>query len=117
SPASAATGTLAAAPPGTPGRSATPSWPDGGPRGRGTTTGRPSLSTARSAGWSGRRCGRDDTPPAAYPKRRPCFAHRFTRLMTKCCLANRLGPEVFTLLAVVVHQEDAAGYRGPVGYF
>lgn len=52
-----------------------------------------------------------------YPKRPPFFACKFVRLMTKKCVANDLGPQVFTLLAVIAHQEDARGYSDPVGWF
>lgn len=52
-----------------------------------------------------------------YPKRPPFFACRFVRLMTKKCVANDLGPQVFTLLAVIAHQEDARGYSDPVGWY
>lgn len=52
-----------------------------------------------------------------YPERPRFFAHRFTRLVAKSCLANFAGPEVCWMLAVIVHQEDAKGYRGAVSYF
>jgi hypothetical protein len=52
-----------------------------------------------------------------YPKRPPFFAGKFCRLMTKVALANDLGAGSVCLLMVVAHQEDAAGYRGPVTYW
>lgn len=52
-----------------------------------------------------------------YPARPRFFAHRFVRLMTKACLATHCGSDVFCLLAVIAHQEDARGYRGPVRFF
>jgi len=48
-----------------------------------------------------------------YPKRPKYFSHQFCRLMTKACVANRLGAEVCWLLTVIVHQEDARHYRLP----
>ncbi|HAB18492.1 MAG TPA: phage replication protein, partial [Verrucomicrobiales bacterium] len=53
----------------------------------------------------------------AYPKRERFFALKFCRTMTKVCLANSLGPEAFTLLSVIVCQEDASGYRRPVTFW
>jgi hypothetical protein len=52
-----------------------------------------------------------------YPKRPQYFACKFVRLLTKKCVANDLGPQVFTLLCVVVHQEDARGYTDSVGWY
>jgi hypothetical protein len=56
-------------------------------------------------------------PPPSYPKRPSFFAGKFCRLMTKVALANDLGANVVCLLMVVAHQEDAAGYRGPVTWW
>src|SRR5579885_1409593 len=56
-----------------------------------------------------------DTPK--YPTRPRFFAYRFVRLMAKVCLANELGTDAFTLLAVVAHTEDAKGYSEPVTFY
>jgi hypothetical protein len=52
-----------------------------------------------------------------YPKREPFFSHRFTRLMSKVCLANEIGPAGCWLLTVIVHTEDAGGYLKPVTFW
>jgi hypothetical protein len=52
-----------------------------------------------------------------YPKRPRFFANRFIRVLAKACVANYLGPEGFTLLAVIAMTEDAKGYRDPVTFF
>jgi hypothetical protein len=52
-----------------------------------------------------------------YPKRGPYFAHKTFRLMHKSMIAAELGRDVLCLLAVILHTEDAARYRGPVSYF
>lgn len=52
----------------------------------------------------------------SYPKRPPFFALKFARVMVKTCVANELGQDVFTLLAVIAFTEDAACYRRPVNY-
>lgn len=52
-----------------------------------------------------------------YPKRPRFFALRFCRLITKVCLANQIGPSAFTLLTIIVHTEDAAGYRHAITFF
>jgi hypothetical protein len=54
---------------------------------------------------------------AAYPQRPPYFACKFVRLLTKKVVANELGPQVFTLLAVVAMQEDAGDYSGAVNWY
>ena len=51
-----------------------------------------------------------------YPKRPSHFAHKFTRLLIKACVANELGAEAALLLIAVAHTEDAKGYRGPVTF-
>ncbi len=53
---------------------------------------------------------------ATYPKRPSHFAHKFTRLLLKACVANELGAEAALLLIAVAHTEDAKGYRGPVTF-
>lgn len=52
-----------------------------------------------------------------YPKRDSHFAHEYVRRMVKVCLANELGQEVFTLLTIIVHTEDAAHYRRAVNFW
>lgn len=52
-----------------------------------------------------------------YPRRRPFFANRFCRLMTKVCLANQIGPESCFLLMTVAMTEDAKSYRSGVTYW
>ncbi len=52
-----------------------------------------------------------------YPKKGTHYAHRTFRLMHKAMVAAELGRDVFCLLAVILHTEDAARYRGPVSYF
>jgi hypothetical protein len=52
-----------------------------------------------------------------YPNRDPYFSHKFTRLLTKLCVANELGPDVFTLLVIVAHTEDSRRYQGPVNWY
>lgn len=54
---------------------------------------------------------------ADYPKRPSFFANRFVRLLGKACVANTLGPSTALMLTFIAHQEDAAGYRGPVTYW
>lgn len=54
---------------------------------------------------------------AKYPRRRPFFANRFCRLMTKVCLANQVGPESCFLLMTIAMTEDAKSYRGPVTFW
>jgi hypothetical protein len=58
-------------------------------------------------------------PEAApqYPNRPRFFANRFIRVLAKACVANYLGPEGFTLLAVIAMTEDAKGYRESVTFF
>lgn len=53
----------------------------------------------------------------SYPSRDSHFAHKFTRLIFRCCLANDIGPEACYLLTQIAHTEDAARYRGPVTFF
>ncbi len=52
-----------------------------------------------------------------YPKRSSHFAHKAFRLMHKSSLAATIGRDAFCIIAVVLHTEDAARYRGPVRYF
>ena len=52
-----------------------------------------------------------------YPRRDSHFAHRLTRLLTKSCAAQEIGPESCWLLTVVAHQEDAKRYSGPVTFY
>jgi hypothetical protein len=55
---------------------------------------------------------------AQYPKDRPqFFAQKFIRLMVKTALATTLGPEAFTLLAVIATCEDAIRYRRAVNFY
>ncbi len=54
---------------------------------------------------------------AVYPKRPPFFAHRFCRLLTDAAVAQDIGPEACWLLTIIVHQEDAKRYRGPVTFW
>ena len=49
-----------------------------------------------------------------YPTRPRFFATKFIRAMVKVCVATEHGPEVFTLLTIIVSTEDAAHYRRPV---
>jgi hypothetical protein len=65
-------------------------------------------------------CKRGDAMPAGlatYPRRRPFFANRFCRLLTKVCLANQVGPEACFLLVTIAMTEDAKSYRGPVTFW
>lgn len=52
-----------------------------------------------------------------YPKREQFFAHKFVRLLTKSCAAQDIGLNAFSLLCVIVHQEDSARYCGPVRFW
>lgn len=52
-----------------------------------------------------------------YPKRESFFAHKFVRLLTKSCAAQDIGLNAFSLLCVIVHQEDSARYCGPVRFW
>lgn len=52
-----------------------------------------------------------------YPERKPYFAHRAFRLMHKASVAADIGRDAFCLIAVILHTEDAARYRGPVRFF
>lgn len=52
-----------------------------------------------------------------YPKRERFYSHRFCRLLTKCCAAQEIGTEACWMLTVIVHQEDAKKYKGPVSYW
>lgn len=52
-----------------------------------------------------------------YPKRDSHFAHKTFRLMHKASVAAEIGRDAFCLVAVVLHTEDAARYRGPVRFW
>jgi hypothetical protein len=52
-----------------------------------------------------------------YPERPRVFIAQFVRRMTKEIVAARLGSDVFVLLATVVGQEDACGYRRAVYFY
>jgi len=54
---------------------------------------------------------------SGYPGRSKFFAHRYCRLLAQSESAQELGPEVCWLLTVIVHQEDANRYRGPVTFW
>lgn len=52
-----------------------------------------------------------------YPRRDSHFAHRAFRIMHKSCAAAEMGRDAFAIVAVVLHTEDAARYRGPVTFW
>lgn len=52
-----------------------------------------------------------------YPKKGTHYAHKTFRIMHKAMLAAEHGRDVLCLLAVILHTEDAARYRGPVSFF
>ncbi len=52
-----------------------------------------------------------------YPKRPAFFANKAIRAAIKTCVANEHGQDVFCLLCVVAHTEDAAHYRRPVTFY
>lgn len=52
-----------------------------------------------------------------YPKRDSHFAHKTFRLMHKASVAAEIGRDAFCIVAVVLHTEDAARYRGPVRFY
>ncbi len=54
---------------------------------------------------------------ATYPKRESHFAHKFGRVIFRCCLANEIGADTCYLLLQIAHTEDSARYRGPVTFF
>ena len=54
---------------------------------------------------------------ADYPKREAYFAHKFVRLMLRCCAAQEIGADGFALAAAIVHTEDAKRYTGAVTYW
>jgi hypothetical protein len=58
-----------------------------------------------------------DPPEIDYPKRDKFFAHKAFRKMHKSSAAADMGRDAFCLVAVVLHTEDAARYRGPVRFF
>lgn len=53
----------------------------------------------------------------SYPKRDSHFAHKTFRLMHKASVAAEIGRDAFCIIAVVLHTEDAARYRGPVRFY
>lgn len=52
-----------------------------------------------------------------YPKKTSHYAHRAFRLMHKTSLAAEIGRDAFCLIAVIMHTEDAARYKGPVKFW
>ena len=52
-----------------------------------------------------------------YPKREKFFAHKFTRLMFRVCLANDIGPAACYMLSQIAHTEDASHYRKSVTFY
>lgn len=52
-----------------------------------------------------------------YPTRDSHFAHKTFRLMHKASVAAEIGRDAFCIVAVVLHTEDAARYRGPVRFY
>ena len=52
-----------------------------------------------------------------YPEREQFFANRFIRLMVKCCVANEIGSNAFSLLTIIVSTEDASHYRRGVTFY
>lgn len=52
-----------------------------------------------------------------YPQKGSHYAHKTFRLMHKAMVAAEHGRDVFCLLSVILHTEDAARYRGPVSYY
>ena len=52
-----------------------------------------------------------------YPQRDNHFAHKFTRLLTRACVANDIGPDAALLLVIVAHTEDAKRYSRPVTFW
>ena len=59
----------------------------------------------------------DKAANATYPTRPRFFANRVIRLMCKTCLANELGADTVLLLTIIVSQEDAKRYLGPVTFY
>lgn len=53
----------------------------------------------------------------SYPKRDAFFAHKAFRIMHKASVAAVIGRDAFCLVAVILHTEDAARYRGPVRFW
>ncbi len=52
-----------------------------------------------------------------YPKRDAFFAHKAFRIMHKASVAAVIGRDAMCLVAVILHTEDAARYRGPVRFW
>lgn len=57
----------------------------------------------------------DDTRP--YPRRPQYFAHRYCRLLTKCCAAMEIGPTAALLCMTIAMLEDSKRYTGPVTFY
>lgn len=54
---------------------------------------------------------------SSYPVRPKFFAQKFIRLLTKTAAAMEIGADGAWLLAMIVAQEDAKRYTGPVNYW
>lgn len=52
-----------------------------------------------------------------YPVKGSHYAHRTFRLMHKASVPAEIGRDAFCIVAVVLHTEDAARYRGPVTFY
>lgn len=50
-------------------------------------------------------------------KREPFFANKAQRLLFKSCALPDMGDSAFVLFALISNTEDAAHYRGPVGFW
>jgi len=58
-----------------------------------------------------------DMDGQGYPQREKFFSQRFHRLMAKVVLAQDIGPIGYTVLSVIVSQEDSCRYRKAVTYY
>lgn len=52
-----------------------------------------------------------------YPQRPSHFAHKFTRLIYKTCLAQEIGRDACFMLVMIAHTEDASHYSRPVTFY
>ena len=52
-----------------------------------------------------------------YPQRPKYFAHKYTRLLTKACVANDITALGCWLCTVIAHLEDSRRYTGPITFF
>jgi len=52
-----------------------------------------------------------------YTTRDNHFAHKTFRLMHKASVPAEIGRDAFCIVAVILHTEDAARYRGPVSFY